>query len=114
MSIDALDQTSRMTHAAPKRDLPLLLTAGGSRSTEPDVNHWEMASGVPATMSTTATSWSWPSENPGCSSRKPASLAPASWLSDDELVYGKWLNGECAVFFYDRKSDTSSRLPVEF
>jgi serine/threonine protein kinase len=40
--------------------------------------------------------------------------SPASWLSDDELVYGKWLDGECAVFFYDLKSDVASRLPVDF
>jgi hypothetical protein len=40
--------------------------------------------------------------------------APASWLSEDELIHGKWLDGDCAVFFYDLKSDTASRLPVEF
>jgi hypothetical protein len=40
--------------------------------------------------------------------------APAAWVSSDELVYGKWTDGECAVFFYDLKSDVASRVPVEF
>ena len=39
--------------------------------------------------------------------------APAAWVSEDELVYGKWADGECAVFFYDLKSDVASRVPVE-
>lgn len=40
--------------------------------------------------------------------------APAAWLSDDELVYGKWSSGECAVFLYDLKSDIATRVPVDF
>jgi Tol biopolymer transport system component len=39
--------------------------------------------------------------------------APA-WLSDNELVYGKWADGECAVFLYDLQSDVASRVPVDF
>jgi hypothetical protein len=39
--------------------------------------------------------------------------APAAWLSDDELVFGKWSDGECAVFLYDLGSDITTRLPVE-
>lgn len=40
--------------------------------------------------------------------------APAAWLSEDEIVFGKWSDGECAVFLYDLKSDVTTRLPVDF
>lgn len=40
--------------------------------------------------------------------------APAAWLSDDELVYGRWSNGECAVFLYDLKSEVSTGLAVDY
>jgi hypothetical protein len=38
--------------------------------------------------------------------------SPAVWISDDELVYGKWADGECAVFFYDLQSDVASKLAL--
>ena len=40
--------------------------------------------------------------------------APAAWLSTDELVYGKWSDGECTTFLYDLTSDVASRLAADY
>ncbi len=38
----------------------------------------------------------------------------ATWLANDELVYGKWSKDECAAFLYDLKSDVARLLAADY